>query len=428
MKTLLVLFTFCGSVFATSQQAFLGSLGPTSSLSNSATGYVGITFIANAGGEQAVGPNSYAMFPTAGTLSNFYVNLSGSPGAAKQYVFSVYQNGSVPSNSLAVTLTGASGTASTQQSDTTHTVAVAAGDLICIQKVPTGTPTAVSASWGMIFTPAIAGETVLFGSFSSPGIVGFVGLSAPQIANTTEPSVTLPIPGPGTLKKLFFQSTIASGAATSYILTLNKNASGTALTVTSANSTALLSDLTHTVSVSAGDYIDGDVTITGSPASTSLYIGVVFVPSVQGQFIIGTTRTVSGFSNSANNFMGVSGRWPAASATEANFQEIGLAMKIQAMAALWQSASALGNGATWTFTLRNATSSTALNTVITGTGASGVLTHATSGASVSIANYDLLDTLFVASAGAQVPSVTATSYMGYIAPTGLTTHHKVVSQ
>lgn len=66
------------------------------------------------------------ILPYGGTLSNLYVR-SG-PTYTTAYTWKVYVNGSA----TALTITTGTGTANTTYSDTTHTVAVSAGDRICL--------------------------------------------------------------------------------------------------------------------------------------------------------------------------------------------------------------------------------------------------------------------------------------------------------
>jgi hypothetical protein len=87
--------------------------------------------------------------PMAGTLSEFYVTLNGSPGSGRGYTFVVRKNGV---NTL-VTCT-ISGTATTG-SDVTNSVSFAAGDKISIRVTPVNNPTARSMSWTAKFSPAI---------------------------------------------------------------------------------------------------------------------------------------------------------------------------------------------------------------------------------------------------------------------------------
>lgn len=95
---------------------------------------------------QSVGP--------AMTLSDLFVVLSAAPGAGKTLTFDVRVNSASPANDLSVAITGA---ATTTGNDTTHTVTVAAADLLGLRVVPASTPTTGTSRWGMVTTFAAAG-------------------------------------------------------------------------------------------------------------------------------------------------------------------------------------------------------------------------------------------------------------------------------
>jgi hypothetical protein len=83
--------------------------------------------------------------PVAGTLSNFYVHLSGSPGNGRSFTFFVRVDGADTVVTCSVS------DANTSCSDTTHSVAIGAGSLIAIRAVATGNPTARSFGWTALF-------------------------------------------------------------------------------------------------------------------------------------------------------------------------------------------------------------------------------------------------------------------------------------
>ena len=126
-----------GSAGAT--PAIFGGSGG-SNLGASSTHYVGVG-VTNT--NEAV---SQVPAPRSGTLGNLYVKLGNSPGTGKSYAFTVRVGGSDQTITITVSDSATTG------SDTSHTVSVAAGDLICIKSAPTGTPTAVTMNWSMTYT------------------------------------------------------------------------------------------------------------------------------------------------------------------------------------------------------------------------------------------------------------------------------------
>lgn len=87
------------------------------------------SFIGPGGASSSEGPVLVSV-PYSGTIRNLFVNLSGQPGAGKNYVLTFRKN--LVDQAVTVTLTGAS---QSTGNDTTHSFSVTAGDLISIKVV-----------------------------------------------------------------------------------------------------------------------------------------------------------------------------------------------------------------------------------------------------------------------------------------------------
>jgi hypothetical protein len=85
--------------------------------------------------------------PADGTISNFYVTLSGPPGTGKSWTFVVH-NGTTDT---AVTCT-VQGLA-TSCVDLTNSAAFGAGDFLSIRVIGSGSPALRSAQWSGLFLP-----------------------------------------------------------------------------------------------------------------------------------------------------------------------------------------------------------------------------------------------------------------------------------
>lgn len=116
-----------------------GSSGSVT-LGSGATNYVGVAIV-NAT-ETAV---SFPI-PFACTISKLYVAVSTAPTAGKSWAFTVRKNAA----DTAVTCSVAD--AAIAGSDTSNSVAFAAGDLFAIESTPTGTPTAGNMTWAVRVT------------------------------------------------------------------------------------------------------------------------------------------------------------------------------------------------------------------------------------------------------------------------------------
>lgn len=118
--------------------------GSTSALSLSGTVYVPL---GGGGLSSATESAVETPAPQAASISNLYVQLSVAPGVGNSITATVRKNG------VATAVTCVISGASTLGSDTTHSVTCAAGDLLDIQLVPTGTIAATpnvttSVQWG----------------------------------------------------------------------------------------------------------------------------------------------------------------------------------------------------------------------------------------------------------------------------------------
>lgn len=85
--------------------------------------------------------------PAAATVGNFYVQLSAAPGLGNSVAFTIRKNGS--DTAITCTITGTA----TSANDITHSFSCAAGDLLSIKIVPSGTIVATpniltSVQWG----------------------------------------------------------------------------------------------------------------------------------------------------------------------------------------------------------------------------------------------------------------------------------------
>ncbi len=214
-----------------------------------------------------------SIMPIAGTVREFAISLSGSPGGGKSWTFSIYKNGSEEASSqLTIADTNNYGII------TGLNIAFSAGDKLACSVVATNTPANAWFNLGVSIEPTNSTENILANAGSS-----FTGSSpdryAPVLASdwsqsTTESDWKRYI-GPTLdilVKNLRVEVESAPGAGTSIIYTLRKGAQDTALTVTIADTATSGNDTSHSISISAGDYIDMKFSASGSPgAPRSLY-------------------------------------------------------------------------------------------------------------------------------------------------------------
>ena len=109
-------------------------------------------------------------------------------------------------------------------------------------------------------------------------------------------------PAPGTLSRLRILLATAPGAGNSRTFTLLVNGSGTALTVTISGTETAGEDLANSASVTAGDRVQLQETVSGSPGTTFAPWSMRWVPSNDNYSILclttDTTKLASGAASS----------------------------------------------------------------------------------------------------------------------------------
>lgn len=205
------------------------------------------------------------LIPTPGTLKNFYVKLTASPGASKSYTFTIMKNGSA-CGSLAATVSGAATTAN----DTSNTCTVVAGDYITVQSVPSGTPSLADANYGITFLADTDGYFIIntqVGTNAASSVYNGVNCSSQSGSTSNNARVTKTNSFTGKDHYVLFDT--APGAGKSY--TIDRETATDRVTIsdtnTSGNTTA---DLSY---VQSANY-EVVTAPTGTPSTSNVYSAV----------------------------------------------------------------------------------------------------------------------------------------------------------
>ena len=232
------------------------------------------------------------VMPIAGTISHL---VASEPGIATgSYAITVIKNGTAATPSCTIS-------SSTPCSDDSDSVNVVAGDRISVRFTPTGTPTASTILGSFLFTASgTANEAPLFSTpetltFSNSA-TQFMGFGSSSTSNATEVSVSSVVPTSGVIDRLFLNVRTAPAVSTSWTATLFHETSGNcaaggstglttlAATITGTGSATQASDLTHSVSVAAGDCISVQISYTGAPTATAGTVGVRWTPTTTSEY------------------------------------------------------------------------------------------------------------------------------------------------
>ncbi len=131
----------------------------------------------------------------------------------------------------------------------------------------------------------------------STSAVRYCALDTGGNANATESYSAGIVAKAGTLKNLRINISASPGTGDSFIYTVYKNGSPTALTVTIAESAGSGYDDTHEVSVVAGDYISLEILPTGSPASSTTTFACEFHTTTNNTLLMGNSYGTSVINN-----------------------------------------------------------------------------------------------------------------------------------
>lgn len=349
--------------------------------------------------------------PTAGTFRKLYVRLSGDPdsgGSANGYTFTVRTAtgaGSMADTSLTVQIL--SSTSNFRNSDTSHEVTVSAGDRIDMSIVPT-TPNpanAVRFSFIVEFESSTANETILLGDSmgSSIGTVTpiYIPVGGQQNPNATENQTYTIFPCAGTITQFYGRLVTAPGSGYTRTASLSCNGTGSCTGGTALNWANVSGNQNHSqdISISAGDVVDVAWTYTGgvSPASGSGFVGIIFKPTTDGQFVIPLSASAIVLQTSGTDYLPIASSDQTRDGTESDTVNIGWNdFAIIGVYGLLDVAP--GNGAgtqSYTFSLRKDSGdpSSPFSFVISESATTG---HNTTDTALTLAQWSLYDTKIVA--------------------------------
>lgn len=285
----LSLWNFIADSGATHYSHLLGGAQTTTGLSTTVPSYANISGASNGTGTWNATQNlNEIVVPTTGTINNLFVKSDTAPGTATSFAVAIIQNGSA--TALSATVSGTNTTAN----DTSDSFSVAAGDTISVQITPTGTPTVGRYVWGMQFTPTNPGESFFgFGNSNTPSNTATtyeIPLSVGNNGyNSTEAARQLAI-GDTTITAIYGLFLTPPGLAASRTLTMRQNANNTAAAVTISGTNTTGSTTGVSVVVAQSDLIALQLTLSGSPTTTTARMGVLCFISPG----ITTNQTISG--------------------------------------------------------------------------------------------------------------------------------------
>jgi len=316
---------------------------------------------------------------TSGKLKNLRVELAAAPGVGTSYTFTLRVNG--VNSALTVTIADAI----TSAEDITHKVDVVAGDAVCLQCVPAGTPTTPKARWTTMFEGNTAKESLVLGGSRAMNSDTYYAPVSQSICVccSVENDTRRVCPTSGKFKNLYVR--LAEDPGTSpdaYRFTLRVNGVSSTLTCTITADDTTGNNTINEVTVSAGDVLTLMIEPLNAPTnSPNVIFGMTFVADTDGESLIlgGTNHNLSYTTTKYSQVITAhySVTW---SSTESDRHQLGQACTLKKLYVLLQAAP--GDGHSYTFTVRETSVDTAITVTISGVATTGndtVNTHSVAG-------------------------------------------------
>lgn len=235
-------------------------------------------------GSSSFAKYAYVYIPYDGRLSNLHVEINTAPGSGKSFDFKVKVMGTAGNPQVNIANSNTSG------ADNSTSIAVNAGDLVCLEVIANGTPTAFTDFKVSICYTADAPNNCFMGSSnsSSPGSTTTWFIS--PYRNSSYSSTQLDIlnamsPFDCTIESFYAGIDVAPGSGKQWTFSIYKNGSIEASsTVTIANSSLSGFVTGLSIDVAPGDLITIGITPTGTPAAfNAMNQGIGIIPDTPGE-------------------------------------------------------------------------------------------------------------------------------------------------
>jgi len=305
-----------------------------------------------------------------GKLKNLRVKLNDSPGEGKSYTFTVRVNGADSDDGEGNPLQVIIADAATSGLDTTHEITVSAGDKVCLECSPSGTPTARYARWSTMFEGDTANESMLLGAgYGVDWLTTYDSISSGKGSLSAAPKDNYQVvPMPGTIKNWYIELQEDPGTdPDAYRYTLVKNGDDTALVITITANATSGNNTSDEVAVSAGDYLYVKQEPLNSPSLSVAYAawGCTFLADTDGEsLVLGVPKgdDLHATDTEYKELCSASNVW---SATENQHYVLGQVCILRNLYVKLENAP--GEGKSFTFTVRHSGSSSDITCIIADT-------------------------------------------------------------
>lgn len=310
------------------------------------------------------------IMPCAGRIKGVRVVQGTAPGNTRSRAWSFRKNASATG---AITVSIAN--TATEAHDFDTELSFVAGDLISIATTPTNTPAAsANSEWSANFwTQSQAIMVGSTGTFDATSARVFPMTCGATLITSTNQDMQWPTNGVLSTAYALVQTAPGGTETRTFTLYVNNVATSIVVTVTGAGTTG--SDLTHSVSLTAGDRVAWVCTASAGVASTTgLALSMCFTPAIAGETVQSYSIPTASFSTTVTQFAALNGITGNPNNTEANRTYVvgtTVAKNLYVSQAV-----APGTGKSYVYTLRDDAADTALTVTISDSALTGTdLTH-----------------------------------------------------
>ncbi len=225
-------------------------------------------------------------FPTGGILKKLYLETAGAPGEpSKSYAFTVHVDASATGITATISETA------TKANDTVNTAVIATNGVAALEIVPSTSPAQETLAYGIVFVPTIPGEAPVMetpgGNLSTSGTnYTFIGGDGARGFSATQ-ELRQNVLNACTIKNWYGSVSVAAGADPNkwtMAVLVDEVASAMEL-IFSGESEVEETDVTNTLTVTAGELFQIRVIPASTPSSNSVFrSGMVMIgPEYQVQ-------------------------------------------------------------------------------------------------------------------------------------------------
>lgn len=221
-----------------------------------------------------------------GVIRNLYVKLSAAPTAGKSWTLTVRKNG------VDQTVVATVADAATTGNSSSNSFNVAAGDLITISQVSSGTPSNAVAQISLEVEGTTTGRSVIYGGYRSYAanayvpIGGYYSLASDETTGNENKTYVL-APHAFTIKAIYVKLAVDPGGSASRELEVYGGTFGSGVLLTGAEVTIAAGSTTGNVTglnlaVAQGDLLQLHTVVASGPAASKVMYSIVVDASLDG--------------------------------------------------------------------------------------------------------------------------------------------------